>query len=148
MTDNIDKLHALATLLLKEETVFQDEVEDVMEGKSIESIIEKMRKRENEENKLLEKEKQEKQLQEEQKLRELKEKAFNALKREGIIPQDQQFNDVVKSKKVDENQITSDENAKTNLETEQNNSSVNDDNNAQKLENEKVEENKQNKDKE
>ena len=148
LTDNIDKLHALATLLLKEETVFQDEVEDVMEGKSIESIIEKMRKRENEENKLLEKEKQEKQLQEEQKLRELKEKAFNALKREGIIPQDQQFNDVVKSKKVDENQITSDENAKTNLETEQNNSSVNDDNNAQKLENEKVEENKQNKDKE
>ena len=148
LTDNIDKLHALATLLLKEETVFQDEVEDVMEGKSIESIIEKMRKRENEENKLLEKEKQEKQLQEEQKLRELKEKAFNALKREGIIPQDQQFNDVVKSKKVDENQITSDENAKTNLETEQNNSSVNNENNAQTLENEKVEENKQNKDKE
>lgn len=103
LTDNIDKLHALAGLLLKEETVFQDEVDDVMQGKSIESIVKKMRRRENKENKLLEKEKQEKKVVEDQKVRELKEKAFNALKKEGIIPQDQKFDDFVDKddKKVD-----------------------------------------------
>lgn len=103
LTDNIDKLHALAGLLLKEETVFQDEVDDVMQGKSIENIVKKMRRRENKENKLLEKEKQEKKAVEDQKVRELKEKAFNALKKEGIIPQDQKFDDFVDKddKKVD-----------------------------------------------
>ena len=103
LTENIDKLHALAGLLLKEETVFQDEVNDVMQGKSIESIVKKMRRRESKENKLLEKEKQEKKMVEDQKVRELKEKAFNALKKEGIIPQDQKFGDFVdkEDKKVD-----------------------------------------------
>lgn len=105
LTENIDKLHALAGLLLKEETVFQDEVDDVMQGKSIESIVKKMRRRESKENKLLEKEKQEKKMVEDQKVRELKEKAFNALKKEGIIPQDQNFGDLVDkdAKKEDNN---------------------------------------------
>ncbi len=94
LTENIDKLHALAGLLLKEETVFQDEVDDIMQGKSIESIVKKMRRRESKENKMLEKEKQEKKSSEEKKLNELKEKAFNALKKEGIIPQDQEFKDL------------------------------------------------------
>ena len=74
-----------------------------MQGKSVESIAKKMRRRENKENKLLEKEKQEKKMVEDQKVRELKEKAFNALKKEGIIPQDQKFGDFVdkEDKKVD-----------------------------------------------
>lgn len=95
LTENIDKLHALASLLLKEETVFQDEVDDIMAGKSVESIVKKMRRRESKENKMLEKEKQEKKSTEEQKLNELKQRAFEALKKEGIIPQDQEFKDLV-----------------------------------------------------
>ncbi len=104
LLDNIDKLHALAGLLLKEETVFQSEVDDIMAGKSIDSIIKKMHRRESKENKLLEQEKQEKKSKEEDQLRELKEKAFNALKKEGIIPQHQQFDDAVKPSQENKSQ--------------------------------------------
>ena len=93
LTDNLQTLHNLAELLLKQETVFQEEVNDIMEGKSVESIVRKMTRRENRERKMLEKEKLEKIKQEEQRLQELKEKAFNALKKEGIIPEDQKFDD-------------------------------------------------------
>ena len=96
LLENIDKLHALADLLLKQESVFQEEVDDIMNGKSVKSIITKMKRRENREMKLIQKEKAEKQRIEEERLRELKEKAFNALKKEGIIPSDQKFEDVVK----------------------------------------------------
>lgn len=95
LEENIDKLHSLAALLLKEDTVFQEEVDDIMQGKAIESIVKKMRRRENKEQKLLNKEKEERKNIEEQQLRELKERAFNALKKEGIIPADQEFNDVM-----------------------------------------------------
>lgn len=97
ISKNMDKLTSLAQLLLKEETVFQTEVDDIMAGKSVESIIRKMHRRENKENELLKKEKLEKQISQENELRELKEKAFNALKKEGIIPESQQFSDVAKS---------------------------------------------------
>ncbi|MBQ0017143.1 MAG: ATP-dependent zinc metalloprotease FtsH [Clostridiales bacterium] len=103
LTDNMDKLHALAELLLKQETVFQEEVDEVMQGKDIASIIKKMKRRENAENKKLQKEKLEKQRLEEERLRELKEKAFNALKKEGIIPEDQKLEDVIVKSKEDEN---------------------------------------------
>lgn len=122
LTDNIDKLHALAGLLLKEETVFQDEVDDIMAGKSIEAIVKKMRRRENKENKMLEKEKQEKKSSEEQKLNELKEKAFNALKKEGIIPKDQEFKDLVSVEKKQE-----DNKEKSNTETPKENTQKGDD---------------------
>ncbi len=85
ITENMDKLKAMAELLLKVETIYQDEVDAIMQGKSIRSIVSKLKKRENLEKIELEKEKSLKKEREEKKLQELKERAFNALKKEGII---------------------------------------------------------------
>ena len=113
LTQNIDKLHALASLLLKEETVFQSEVDDIMQGKSVESIIKKMRRRESKENKLLQKEKEEKKEAEEKQFKELKEKALNALKKEGVIP-DEQFEKTAPKQNNEQNSVENNE--KTNQE--------------------------------
>lgn len=85
LAENKDKLDAMAELLLKKETIYQDEVDALMSGKSVRSIILKMDKREKTEKKEIEKEKEIKKQREEKRLQELKERAFNALKKEGII---------------------------------------------------------------
>ena len=92
LLDNIDKLHALAELLLARETVFQEEVDMVMEGIDNKTIIKKMEAKEKKERKMLEKEKQEKQEEESKKIRDLQEKAFLALQQEGLISKDLKFN--------------------------------------------------------
>lgn len=104
LLDNIDKLHALAELLLKRETVFKEEVDAIMKGTSVSTIIKRMTNREKKQKEMLEKEKLERKEQEEKRLQELKEKAFNALKREGIIPQTQKISDSNVSFQEDKNQ--------------------------------------------
>ena len=114
LLDNIDKLHALAELLLARETVFQEEVDMVMEGIDNKTIIKKMEAKEKKERKMLEKEKQEKQEEESKKIRDLQEKAFLALQQEGLISKDLKFEDTInkvnKQKQEADQNITNPEN--------------------------------------
>ena len=96
LLDNIDKLHALADLLLKRETVFQEEVDMLMKGVDNKTIIRKMNLKENKQKKELDKERVYKKEKEEEQIRVLQEKAFNALQQEGIIPKDVKFEDTLK----------------------------------------------------
>jgi len=84
LSENIDKLHKLAELLLKKETVYKEEVDAIMNNEDIDKIIESMDEKTQKEKELLEKEKQEKIEKEQQRIKELREKAFLALQREGI----------------------------------------------------------------
>lgn len=114
LLDNIDKLHALAELLLARETVFQEEVDMVMEGIDNKTIIKKMEAKEKKERKMLEKEKQEKQEEESKKIRDLQEKAFLALQQEGLISKDLKFEDTInkvnKQKQEADHNMTNPEN--------------------------------------
>ena len=84
LSENIDKLHKLAELLLKKETVYKEEVDAIMNNEDIDKIIESMDEKTQKEKELLEKEKQEKIEKEQQRIKELREKAFLALQREGV----------------------------------------------------------------
>ena len=88
LLDNIDKLHALANLLLVRETVFQEEVDMVMSGTPNEEIIKIMDEKENKQKEEFEKEKQAKKDAEALKLKQLQDLAFNVLKQEGMVTAD------------------------------------------------------------
>ena len=87
LLENIDKLHALAELLILRETVFEDEVDMVMNGVPNSEIIKVMEERENKQKEEFEREKQAKKEEEALKIKQLQELAFNVLKQEGMIPQ-------------------------------------------------------------
>lgn len=88
LLDNIDKLHALANLLLVRETVFQEEVDMVMSGIPNDEIIKTMDEKENKQKEEFEKEKQAKKDAEALKLKQLQDLAFNVLKQEGMVTAD------------------------------------------------------------
>lgn len=100
LLDNIDKLHALANLLLIRETVFQEEVDMVMAGTPNEEIVKIMDEKESKQKEEFEKEKQAKKDADAQRLKQLQDLAFNVLKQEGMISSDISNN---QEKKEDEN---------------------------------------------
>ena len=120
LTDNIDKLHALSNLLLLRETVFEEEVDMVMQGIPNEEIIKIMDERENKQKAEFEKEKRAKKDEEAQKLKQLQDMAFNVLKQEGMIPSN--------AKKIDlDNSIETNQNIDNNQNlTNQDTTSQND----------------------
>jgi cell division protease FtsH len=83
--DNLDKLETLTQILLEKETIYKDEVDLVMQGESVETIIkhidERIQKRREDEQKEYEKSK----LEREKKINDIKQRTINALKREGLI---------------------------------------------------------------
>lgn len=84
-----DLLESMADLLLKEETIYGEEVDDLIAGKSSEEISQKLHDKE---QKRLEKEreiKKENELVRQVKLQELKLKAAEALKEAGVIGQEE-----------------------------------------------------------
>ncbi len=88
LTDNIDILHQMAELLLKQETIYSEEVDAVMNKKTNSSIVKKMRAKQKKERDLLEKEKQEKLKREKERGNLIVQKAIEALKRDGYeIPE-------------------------------------------------------------
>ena len=89
LTDNIDKLHAMAELLIKCETIYTEEVNDIMNGVPNEEIIKKLEERERAEEEELKKEKEMQENAEKQRLEEIKAKAFEAMKQSGIIVEEQ-----------------------------------------------------------
>ena len=92
LTDNIDKLHAMAELLIKCETIYTEEVNDIMNGVPNDEIIKKLEEREKAEEEELKKEKQMQEEAEKQRLEEIKSKAFEAMKQSGIIAEDEPKN--------------------------------------------------------
>ena len=118
LLDNIDKLHALANLLLIRETVFQEEVDMIMEGVDNETIIAKMTEKENKEREVLEKEKKEQELLEEQRVRELRERAFKALQQEGLIDSKLTFEEAMNIAQIDIGQKENAENTEDTVKEE------------------------------
>ncbi|HAJ77514.1 MAG TPA: zinc metalloprotease, partial [Clostridiales bacterium] len=85
LTDNLDKLHAMAELLLKVETIYNEEVNKVMEGVSNEEIIAALKDKEEAEQAELARERELKVQEEKQRIEELKNRAYEAMKQSGMI---------------------------------------------------------------
>ena len=85
LTNNIDKLHAMAELLLKCETIYTDEVNAVMSGVPNDEIIKNLEKKKEDEKQELAKEKEMEQKAKQQKIDDLKSRAFEAMKQSGIV---------------------------------------------------------------
>ncbi|MBE5746426.1 MAG: ATP-dependent zinc metalloprotease FtsH [Clostridiales bacterium] len=85
LKDNWDKITSLSELLLKKNVAYKEELDSIMEGKSVKQIIANMNRKENKKKKQQEKERQEKILQEQKRLEEIKAKTLLALKNEGLL---------------------------------------------------------------
>ncbi|MGN1222217.1 MAG: hypothetical protein ACI4TT_03190, partial [Christensenellales bacterium] len=90
LTENIDKLHAMANLLLQRETIYSEEVDKIMAGVSNEEIITEMKAKEDAEKEKLDKEKQIKVDEERKKIEELKNRAFAVMRENGVLDEDAQ----------------------------------------------------------
>ncbi len=85
LKENWDKVVVLSELLLKKNVAYKEELDAIMEGKSVKQIIANMNRRENRKKKQQEKEREERRLQEIKRLEEIKRKTIEALKNEGLI---------------------------------------------------------------
>ena len=85
LTENLDKLHAMAELLLKVETIYNEEVNKVMQGVPNEEIIAALKDKEEAEQEELARERELKIQQEKQRIEELKSRALEAMKQSGMI---------------------------------------------------------------
>ena len=106
LTENLDKLHAMAELLLKVETIYNEEVNKVMQGVSNEEIIAALKDKEEAEQEELARERELKVQQEKQKIEELKNRAFEAMKQSGMI-EDCESEKAVESKNATEKVVES-----------------------------------------
>ena len=89
LTKNMDKLNAMADLLLKCETIYTEEVNMIMEGKPNDEIIEILKQKEEAEQKELERERELKEQQDKEKIEELKKRAFDAMKQSGLFTEEE-----------------------------------------------------------
>ncbi len=85
LTENWDKVEALSSLLLQKNVAYKEELDAVMEGKSIKQIIQSMNRRENRKKKQQQKEREERKIQEQKRLEEIKQRTLEVLKQEGLI---------------------------------------------------------------
>ena len=111
ITENMDKLHAMADLLLKVETIYTEEIDMIMAGKPNEEIVEVLKAKEEAEQQELERERQLKEQEDKQKVDELKKRAFEAMKQNGLIDEDAKYEDVVEEQnsQSQENNLQDDE---------------------------------------
>ena len=84
LTANIDKLHTMAKLLLKKETIYTEQVDMIMNNIPVEDIIKSIDNKVEADKKRIEKERAKHKKMEEQRIEELKAKTLEALKKEGI----------------------------------------------------------------
>lgn len=85
LTENLDKLHAMANLLLDRETIYGEEVDKIMAGVPNEEIIAELNKKEAEEKEKLDEEKKLKQEEDRRKVDELKNRAFEVMRQNGML---------------------------------------------------------------
>ncbi|MGD9901457.1 MAG: ATP-dependent zinc metalloprotease FtsH [Spirochaetales bacterium] len=82
---SMDKLEVLAQLLLEKETIYKEELDQVMNGESVENIIKAIDRRISRKKKAEEKEVKAAQELKAQRIEEIKQKTIDALKKEGLI---------------------------------------------------------------
>lgn len=85
LTTHWDELTKLAELLLKKNVVYQEELKQVLDGKSVKQIIISMNRKEARRKKQAELEKQQRIESEQKRIEELKQKTIEALKLEGLF---------------------------------------------------------------
>lgn len=85
LTTHWEELTRLAELLLKKNVVYQDELKQILDGKSVKQIILSMNRKEARRKKQAEIEKQQKIENEQKRIEELKQKTIEALKQEGLF---------------------------------------------------------------
>ena len=88
LTENIDKLHAMANLLLERETIYGEEVDKIMAGVPNEEIVADLEAKENAEKEKLEAEKKLKKEEDQRKIEELKNRAFEVMRQNGVLNDD------------------------------------------------------------
>lgn len=88
LTENIDKLHAMANLLLERETIYGEEVDKIMAGVPNEEIVADLEEKENAEKEKLEAEKKLKKEEDQRKIEELKNRAFEVMRQNGVLNDD------------------------------------------------------------
>ncbi len=85
LKENWDKVESLASLLLQKNVAYKEELDAIMQGKSVKQIIINMNRRENKKKRQQQKEREEKIIQEQKRLEEIKLRTLEALKQEGLI---------------------------------------------------------------
>ena len=88
LKENLDKLHAMANLLLEKETIYGEEVDKIMAGISNEEIVANMKEKEDAERQKLEQEKQKKADEDKRRIEELKNRAFAVMRQNGLLNED------------------------------------------------------------
>mgnify|MGYP002520816762 FL=1 len=109
LTENWDKVESLASLLLQKNVAYKEELDAIMEGKSVKQIIINMNRRENRKKKQQQKEREEIKLQEQKRLEEIKNRTLEVLKQEGLIVE-KSLNEG--KKEIADNKTENDENDK------------------------------------
>ena len=100
LTENKDKLDAMAKLLLEKETIYSQEVNDIMAGKDYKEIIKRINKEEKARKLKEEKKRKEQELLQARKMQELKEQAAIALNNAGVISNQELENIKAESQKL------------------------------------------------
>lgn len=88
LTENIDKLHAMAKLLLERETIYSEEVDKIMSGVPNEEIVKDLTAKEIAEKEKLDEEKRLQQQDEKKRIEEIKNRAFEAMRKHGMIDEE------------------------------------------------------------
>ena len=100
LTTHWEELCKLAELLLKKNVVYQEELKQILDGKSVKQIITSMNRKEARRKKQAEIEKQQKIESEQKRIEELKQKTIEALKQEGLF-----IETPVKNENTEENKL-------------------------------------------
>jgi len=106
LKDNWDKVCALSELLLKKNVAYKEELDAIMEGKSVKTIIQNMNRKEARKKKQQEKEREEREELEKKRLEEIKLKTIEALKNEGLIIERPINNSNLQDKEISNNNET------------------------------------------
>ena len=120
LTEHWEELVKVAELLLKKNVIYREELNMILQGKTVKQVIDSMNRKEARRKKKAEKEKLEKQALEQKRIEELKQRTIEALKREGLYIETSVENE--KAEEVSANEVV---NSNKDEKQEQNNEKTN-----------------------
>ena len=122
LTENIDKLHAMAKLLLERETIYSEEVDKIMSGVPNEEIVKDLTAKENAEKEKLDEEKRLQQQDEKKRIEDIKNRAFEAMRKHGMIDEESSISKPLPKQEEKQSEMKEEKTAKENAgkKTEQN----------------------------
>jgi len=100
LTEHWEELCKVAELLLKKNVIYREELNMILQGKTVKQVIDSMNRKEARRKKKAEKEKLEKIALEQKRIEELKQRTIEALKREGLYVETN-----IENKKTEENTL-------------------------------------------